>query len=144
MDAKLPMLLVFLATAGCASTPRATAKNGALRHNAPPSAGAAATEQASEPEAASLPPAEALFRADLAYESQLGASRGQFDRDRQIAVLREAMLLYTQFLERAEGQPELLPAIRKSRERIADVKATIEFLEQQDKPGGEPPHAATQ
>ena len=139
MNAKLPMLLVFLAAAGCAAkSPVVQASHGSVAASTAPDVGAAPEQDAPRT------PADTLAQADLAYESQLGASRGQFDRDRQVAVLREAMLLYTQFLERAEGQPELLPAVRKSRERIADVKATIEFLEQQDKPGAEPPHATTQ
>lgn len=89
-------------------------------------------------------PAEALALADSAYESQLGASRGQFSVDRQVAVLKQEVLLYTQFLERAEGQPELEPAVRKSRERIADAKATLIFLENQQRVEGEPPLAPSE
>ena len=70
-----------------------------------------------------------LAQADRAFDSQLGISRGDhFDVDRQIAVLKEAVLLYAQFLERAEGKPELEPAVRKSRERMEDAKQTIIFL----------------
>ena len=149
MNAKSPMLLVFLVAAGCASTPRAAGSGGALRHNSPaiPGAGAPTTtaQQASEPEAAPLPPAEALSRADFAYESQLGAARGQFSADRQVAVLRQAISLYGQFLDRAEGRPELEPAVRKSRERIEDAQATIDFLlGHMQNAKGEPPHAPTE
>jgi hypothetical protein len=88
-----------------------------------------------------MDPAETLAKADRAYDSQLSASRGQFDVERQVVVLKEAVLLYGQFLERADGQPELEPAVRKSRERIADATATIIFLEASLK--GEPPAAGT-
>lgn len=140
MNAKLPMLLVFLVLAGC--TMAAPAAKEASRA-APP--GAAKAAPAPEREAAPMAPAEALSRADLAYESQLGAARGQFSIDRQVAVLREAVFLYGQFLERAEGQPELEPAVRKSRERIEDAQATIDFLLGHLQPAdGEPPHAPTE
>jgi hypothetical protein len=73
--------------------------------------------------------AETLADANAAYDAQLGALRGgRFDTERQIGVLQQAVLLYTQFLERAEGRPELRAAVEKSRERIADANDTIEFL----------------
>lgn len=139
MNAKLPMLLVFLAAAGCA------AKTPAVKAARASAASAAAKEPTVGPdrEAAPLLPAEALAQADSAYESQLGASRGQFSVDRQVAVLRQAIYLYGQFLERAEGRPELEPAVRKSRERMEDAQATIDFLLQHMQPAdGEPPHAS--
>jgi len=75
-------------------------------------------------------PAQLLTEADHAYDAQLGVARGDhFDVERQITVLREAVLLYQQFLDRAEGRPELEPAVRKARERIADAQQTIEFLQ---------------
>ena len=122
MRAKLPMLLVFIAAASCSvHTPPAREAN-------------AGRPVVVEPEPHSLEakpalPAETLAAADHAYGLQLSASRGQFDVERQVAVLKEAVLLYRQFLERADGRPELEPAVRKSRERIADAEATIVFLE---------------
>jgi len=138
LPAKLPMLLGFLALGwlGCAGqTPPAEHAPTQAVHGPKPAAVVAA-------EAPSTP-AETLALADLAYESQLGASRGQFSVDRQVAVLKQEVLLYTQFLERAEGQPELEPAVRKSRERIADAKATLIFLESQ-RTEGEPPLAPSE
>lgn len=80
-------------------------------------------------EAASAEPVQTLADADRAYDSQLGVARGgHFDVERQIAVLEQAVLLYTQFLERAEGKPEMDPAVRKSHQRIDDAKETIAFL----------------
>ena len=38
-------------------------------------------------------------------------------------------MLYTQFIERAEGQPEMAAAVKKSKERIEDARQTIIFLE---------------
>lgn len=121
MRAKSRMVLVFLAAAGCASAPTP----------APPQAPRVAVAPAPNPTEPDKPaePAEMLAQADRAYDSQLGIARGgHFDTERQIAVLREAVLLYGQFLERAAGRPELEPAVRKSRERIADANQTIEFL----------------
>lgn len=142
------MLLVFpvravalcLAVAGCASRGAAVqpppAEPASVAARAEPQPGPVAEEAST--------PAETLASADLAYESQLGASRGQFDVDRQVTVLRQAVLLYSQFLERAADQPELQPAVRKSRERIADAEATIVFLLPSLKGGGEPPAAKTE
>jgi hypothetical protein len=70
-----------------------------------------------------------LSEAEALYRSQLGASRaGQFETDRQVVELRRAILLYQQFLDRADGRPELEPAVRQSHQAIADLKATLEFL----------------
>jgi hypothetical protein len=137
MRAKSALLLIFASAVGCAGQagspqPRFT----------PPKAAApvGGTATAAEPE-----PAETLAQADQAYDSQLGAVRGgQFDVERQVTVLRRAVLLYTQFLERAEGRPELLPAVRKSHERIDDANATIDFLLASLRDGGEPPPAKTE
>ena len=121
MRAKIARLLTFLVV-GCAAQPGrppAAAASVAPRPQAPPA-------ETAKP----LEPAEALAQADQAYSSQLGIARGgHFDTERQIAVLRQAVLLYGQFLERAEGRAELEPAVRKSRERMADAKETIIFLE---------------
>lgn len=138
--AKLPMLLGFLvpgwAMVGCTGQVPSAKQAQAHAVSGPKAA-------ALSPAAAPSTPAETLALADLAYESQLGASRGQFSVDRQVAVLKQEVLLYTQFLERAEGQPELEPAVRKSRERIADAKATLIFLENQ-RAEGEPPVAPSE
>ncbi len=130
MFAKSPMVLVFLAAAGCA----AQAKLPQQARAATPIPAAPPTPE----EATPLAPSEVLARANLAYDSQLGASRGQFDVERQVFVLQQSVLLYTQFLERAEGRTELEPAVRKSRERIADAQATIEFLRASLKADREP------
>ena len=122
MRAKSMMLLTFMAAAGCAAQPPP----------APRQATGVSTLAADPPAEAgkSLEPSEALAQADQAYDSQLGALRGgHFDTERQITVLKQAVLLYGQFLERAEGRAELEPAVRKSRERMADAKETINFLE---------------
>jgi hypothetical protein len=114
------MLLTFLVGWGCSGAPtqtKAPAQPVSLRATASPI------------DAPDAPPRETLAEADRAYDSQLGIARGgHFDEERQIAVLQQAILLYTQFLERAAGKPEMEPAVRKSRERIADAKQTIIFL----------------
>jgi hypothetical protein len=135
MSAKLPMLLVFVTALGCsAQTPLPRQANAAAPVSAQPDPGVAPS--------AAKEPAETLAAADRAYDLQLSASRGQFDVERQVAVLKEAVLLYGQFLERAEGRPELEPAVRKSHERIADAAATIIFLEATLR--GEPPAARSE
>ena len=134
MLAKSPMLLVFVTALGCgAQAAPSRQPNLAAPHEAPDVSVAPSVSQ---------DPAQTLAEADRAYDSQLSASRGQFDVERQVAVLKEAVLLYGQFLERADGRPELLPAVRRSRVRIADAKATIVFLEASLK--GEAPAARTE
>lgn len=137
MRAKLPMLLVFIAAASCSvHTPPAREANAGRP---------VVVEPEPHPlEAKPALPAETLAAADHAYGLQLSASRGQFDVERQVAVLKEAVLLYRQFLERADGRPELEPAVRKSRERIADAEATIVFLEASLRTDGEPRAADTE
>jgi hypothetical protein len=138
MRAKSMMLLAFVGGIGCA---------GGAAAPIPPQQARASAAKASPPRALDAvgqsTPAELLSEADQTYLSQLGATRGgQFEVDRQIAVLREAILLYTQFLDRAEGHPEFAAAIKKSRERIADCEATIIFLG--PSANGAPPPALTE
>jgi len=140
--AKLPTLLIFLLAAA--------AETACSRQASPPAQ--ARAEPVAPPPSRAEPraveastPAETLAQADQLYASRLGATRGQFDDDRQIAVLEQEVLLYQQFLERADGQPELEPAVRKSRERIADAQATIEFLRKHQRgDDAEPPPAETE
>jgi hypothetical protein len=136
MPAKPTMPLAFMLALGCS-------------HQAPPPAGpepatASATEASSAPsEAAAVPdapPRQTLAQADRLYDSQLGATRGgQFEVDHQVAELQRAILLYVQFIERAEGQPDMAPALKKSRQRIIDAKETIGFLDPKASRGPEPP-----
>ena len=130
MKAKPMMMLAFLAAACSAHQPPATPQ--AAADDAPGHEPIADTAARPEP---SRPAAETLAQADLLYQSQLGATRGgRFELDRQLAELRQAKLLYQQFLERAEGNPEMEAAARKSRERIKDVQDTIDFLDPQGVP----------
>jgi hypothetical protein len=134
MPAKLPMRLVFVAALGCSAQTPPSRQATTVFHPEQPASNVGASPLAD--------PGQTLAEADRAYDSQLSASRGQFDVERQVAVLKEAVLLYGQFLERVDGRPELEPAVRKSRERIADATATIIFLEASLK--GEPPAARNQ
>lgn len=80
------------------------------------------------------PPAAAMADADALYRDQL-ATRGRderFSTDRQIAALSQAILLYEQFIDRAGDDPRYVQAVKRSRERIADAKATLEFLREDD------------
>lgn len=97
-------------------------------------------------EAPAPTPNDTLAEAEQAYTQQLGATRGgRFDTERQIMMLKEAVSLYTQFIERAVGHPEMDAAVRKSRERIADARDTLVFLEASLKAQAsqEPPLAPT-
>jgi hypothetical protein len=132
MWVKSTMVLVFLAGFGCAG-PAAPAPRTA-RGPEPTRRPAAAAE--STP---TSPASSSLVDADRAYAAQLGSMRGgQLDVERQIIELQRAVLLYRQFLERAEGRPELLPAVRKARERIADATDTLRFLWAEPEPEPEP------
>lgn len=130
------LLLGFLvSTAGCSQATPQPARAPVAK---PPHSPAAVAKASSVPAS----PAETLAEADGLYRSQLGASRaGQFETDRQIVELRRAVLLYQQFLDLADGRPELEPAVRKSHEAIADLKATLEFLERGHLADGQPPPA---
>jgi hypothetical protein len=123
MHRKLTMPLAFLVLSGCARDAAPPATIAAPIEKSP--AVSNRTTAAAEPKA---PPAEALGEADRLYDSQLGASRGRFEVDRQVAELQRAVLLYRQFIERADGQPEMQAAVKKSRERIEDACQTISFL----------------
>jgi len=135
MLGKLMMLLAFVGGIACASPVAAPASPPRARAVAAPAPGVVVE---SAPSAGTLD--QTLSGADQAYASRLSATRaGQFEVDRQVSALEQAIVLYTQFLDRAEGRPELEAAIKKSRERIADCRATIEFLLASSNAEGEPP-----
>ena len=73
--------------------------------------------------------ADALYRDQLATEGR----DERFATDRQIAALSRAILLYEQFIDRAGDDPRYAEAVRRSRDRIVDAKATLAFLRE----GGE-------
>jgi hypothetical protein len=117
MNSNPMMMLAFLAASACAAQPAEPSRS---------ATGRAETKAAPTRVAAPDPAPE---QAELRYRAQLGATRGgRSELDRQVAELRQAKLLYLQFLERAEGRPELEAAVRKSRERVEDVQHTIDFL----------------
>ena len=51
------------------------------------------------------------------------------DEERQIAVLLAARASFVEFVERAGDDAEFAEAVARSRERIEDIDATIDFLE---------------
>jgi hypothetical protein len=75
-------------------------------------------------------PREQFIEADRLYNDQLGAPGRdeRFGAHRQVAALRRAIHLYERFIERADGDPQLQSVVERSRERIEDARATIEFL----------------
>jgi hypothetical protein len=129
MIAKPATPLLFFALVGCAAQPAVSAAGASPRGAWPegralsldaPALGKATSAPASTPPSTGTAPPPV---------SQLGLAAGSWDEERQIAVLEEAIGLYLAFLERADGRPELEPAVVKSRERIEDARATIAFLE---------------
>jgi hypothetical protein len=128
---KLTMVLGFLVVlTGCGQAATRSAVPGGTASSASQVARAAPPEQETSASAT-------LAQADALSRSQLGASRaGQFSVDRQVSELRQAILLYQKFLDLSDGRPEHEPAIKRSREAIADLKATLEFLLTD---AGEPP-----
>lgn len=136
MNAKSRMILTVLLAVGCAAAPAPGRPMAAPQ----PQSLKAVTE------APAPTPNDTLAEAEQAYTQQLGATRGgRFDTERQIMMLKEAVSLYTQFIERAVGHPEMDAAVRKSRERIADARDTLVFLEASLKAQAsqEPPLAPT-
>jgi hypothetical protein len=87
----------------------------------------AGTSRASPPPRAkhAALPVEEKTRASLDAESEVEA---------QVRALRQAIALYGQFIERAGHQPEMQDAVQRSKERIEDAQATIEFLLQKPSP----------
>jgi hypothetical protein len=130
MNAKLATPLLFFVSVGCATRP-VTLVAGASSRASAPERRALATQPALAPAPMSpnarLP--EPSAKAPRQAVSPLELAGGSLDDERQIAALKQAIALYTQFLERAQGRPELEPAVLKSRQRIEDARATIVFLE---------------
>ena len=123
MDQAGSWMWILVFAAGCAAQPPEPAQSArAIPAESQRAARPGATEAAPAP-------ADALKRADRLYTDQLGAS-GRDDRyvDRQVAALREAIALYEQFIEHAGSSEQYRDAVRRSRERIEDARATIDFL----------------
>lgn len=134
MRAKSTMPLVFFALSACghAAPPSAAPPPAAPPRSASVARAPAEVALRSEP---STPPAHSVVEADRLYESQLDATRAaERELHRQVAELRRAVLLYQQFIERAEDEPTMAAAVRKSRERIDDACDTIVFLLQTSGP----------
>jgi hypothetical protein len=117
MHPNLTMPLTFLMLTGCAASALQPVSH--LR----PTPGVPEMSGRPAPPAARAAPATEASRVQL--ELPTGSA---FESKLQVAELRQAITLYTQFLDRARGRPELEPAVRKARERIADAEQTIIFL----------------
>jgi hypothetical protein len=120
MDQAGSWMAILVLVAGCAGHAKEVARAAPER-----------TIRAAEPGPTETPqaPGESLKQADRLYTDQLGAS-GRDDRyvDSQVAALREAIALYEQFIEHAGSSAQYRDAVRRSRERIEDARATIDFL----------------
>lgn len=71
-----------------------------------------------------------LARADELYHDPVATGDGESSSstERQVAELRRAIVLHQQFIERAEADSHFAEAVKRSRDRIEDARATIEFL----------------
>lgn len=116
----------LVACAGGAPEPVAPARSADTGD--PPAAARAGVGETAR--AAPLDPDAALGTADSIYRDQLavGARDDRFSTDRQVAELRKAIALYQQFIERADGDPRFVEAVRRSQGRIDDAQKTIDFL----------------
>jgi len=74
---------------------------------------------------AAVTPANGRSRDQLVLGDQ---DPGSASTDHQVAELRQAIALYEQFIARAEHDSRYTEAVKRSRDRIDDAKATIEFL----------------
>jgi hypothetical protein len=83
--------------------------------------------------AAAAPPTVAVVSSAAKASDQSGPPResahdDRFSSERQITELRRAIALYEQFIARAESDPRFEAAVQRSRARVADARATIDFL----------------
>jgi hypothetical protein len=94
------------------------------------------TKTAQHPQAGSRPasPRAEARREAAPVEEQLRASIDPDEVEGQVRALRQAIALYGQFIERAGNQPEMKDAVERSKERIEDAQATIDFLLQKGEP----------
>lgn len=110
------MFVAFAAlgsVAGCATAPEPSAQ-------APESVSPkrpAQTVGTSQPTRASV---DDLYRDPVAIDRR--------EAERQVAALRQAIVLHQQFIERAEHDSQYAEAVKRSRDRIEDARATIDFL----------------
>jgi hypothetical protein len=67
-------------------------------------------------------------------KAELVEKREEDEVERQVRALRQAIALYAQFIERAEKQPDMKDAVERSKQRIEDAQATIDFLLEKQPP----------
>jgi len=112
--------VIFASLAGCATAPESPARSPDSRGVDHPSASSPGASRQRDANAAASPK-PAHPQADDAYADELAI-------DSQVAELRRAIVLYRQFIERAEHDSQYAEAVQRSRERIEDAQATIDFL----------------
>jgi len=49
-------------------------------------------------------------------------------KEKQIPLLNQATTIYQSFMDKAQGKPEYDGAVKRAKERIEDIKGTIDFL----------------
>lgn len=74
-------------------------------------------------------------RAPQAAPVAIGGQERSSSTEHQVAALRQAIVLYQQFIERAEHDSQYAEAVKRTRDRIEDAEATIDFLLAEPSPG---------
>ena len=113
-------LVVVASLAGCTAAPESPARS-------PESAGVDPIS-ASSPDPSRTREVKAAASPERAHPHADDAPPDELAVDGQVAALRQAIALYRQFIERAEHDSEYAEAVQRSRERIEDAQATIDFL----------------
>ena len=118
-----PMFVAFVVVAslaGCAAAPESPARS-------PESRGVERTP-APSPDPSRKRDVEAAASPERAHPHAADAGADEPAVEDQVAALRQSIVLYRQFIERAEHDSQYAEAVQRSRERIEDAQATIDFL----------------
>jgi hypothetical protein len=102
---------------GCASTKPAT-----IPHTN-------ATARAAEPARKPQPAPEKLASVYPPVQRNATETASRPSDAQAVQAMRHAISLYEQFLERAQGDPDMKEAIARSRERIEELRQTIAVIE---------------
>jgi len=130
------MIMVGVLSAACAREARPV-RDAESPHAQTVGAASAAPAEASGTEPQTRE--SALAAADSAYVSRLGSRAALFEVDRQVTETTRAIALYERFIELAGDDPRMQDAVRRSRERISDLREAIGFILEQGDAGAPEP-----
>lgn len=95
----------------------------------PPAATTPARRAAPVAQARPAAPSAARVRSNRPAPVPLALELAQRD-EQEDAALRKAAVLYREFIDRAGSDPTYAEAVRRSRERIADIETILRFREE--------------